>query len=66
MHAQLVARRQVEPGEHHDLIARPQVLGILRDLLIEAIHARGAPSRWFGASSRTLKADCTHPIGTRP
>jgi hypothetical protein len=32
----LVAGRQVEPGEHHDLIARPQVLDTLRDLLIEA------------------------------
>src|SRR5215831_9014121 len=36
MGTQLVAARQVEPGEHHDLIARPQVLGTLRDLLIEA------------------------------
>src|SRR5690349_14095842 len=26
----------MEPGEHHDLVARPQVLGTLRDLLIEA------------------------------
>jgi UDP:flavonoid glycosyltransferase YjiC (YdhE family) len=30
------------------------------------IHARGAPSRWFGASPGTFRADCTHPIGTRP
>jgi hypothetical protein len=29
------------------------------------IHTRGAPSRWFSASSRTFSADCTHPIGTR-
>jgi hypothetical protein len=36
MGAQLVAGRQVQPGEHHDLIARPQVLGALGDLLIEA------------------------------
>src|SRR5436190_20526127 len=36
MRAQLVAGRQVEPGEHHDLVARSQVLGTLRDLLIEA------------------------------
>ena len=36
MRAQLVAGRQVEPGEHHDLIARAQVLGALRDPLIEA------------------------------
>src|SRR6516162_180681 len=36
MRAQLVAGRQVEPGEHYDLIARLQVLGTLRDLLIEA------------------------------
>src|SRR6516162_1335652 len=36
MRAQLVAGRQVEPGEHHDLVARSQVLGALRDLLIEA------------------------------
>jgi hypothetical protein len=36
MRAQLVAGRQVQPGEHHDLIARAQVLGALRDLLIEA------------------------------
>src|SRR6516165_2858899 len=36
MRAQLVAGRQVQPGEHHDLIARAQVLGTLRDLLIEA------------------------------
>jgi hypothetical protein len=36
MRAQLVAGRQVQPAEHHDLIARPQVLGTLRDLLIEA------------------------------
>jgi len=36
MRAQLVAARQVEPGEHHDLIARAQVPGTLRDLLIEA------------------------------
>ena len=36
MRAQLVAGRQVEPGEHHDLIARPQILGTLRDPLIEA------------------------------
>ena len=36
MRAQLVAVRQVKPGEHHDLIARSQVLGALRDMLIEA------------------------------
>src|SRR5579859_5815873 len=36
MRAQLVAWRQVEPGEHHDLVARSQVLGALRDLLVEA------------------------------
>src|SRR6266568_8110784 len=37
MRAQLVAARQVEPGEHHDLIARSQVLGTLRDLLLELL-----------------------------
>jgi hypothetical protein len=36
MRAQLVAGRQVEPGEHHDLVARSQILGTLGDLLIEA------------------------------
>jgi hypothetical protein len=36
MRAQLVAGRQVQSAEHHDLVARPQVLGTLRDLLIEA------------------------------
>jgi len=36
MGAQLVAGRQVQPGEHHDLVARSQVHGTLRDLLIEA------------------------------
>lgn len=34
--AELVARRQVEPGEHHDLVAWPQVLGTFREVLIEA------------------------------
>jgi len=36
MRSQLVARRQVQPGEHHDLVARPQVLGAVGDLLLEA------------------------------
>src|SRR5579859_1529659 len=36
MRAQLIAERQVEPGKHHDLVARSQVLGTLCDLLIEA------------------------------
>src|SRR6266496_2514446 len=63
MRAQLVAGRQVgttisSPGRRS--LAPSAACSSKR------IHARGAPSRWFGASSRTLRADCTHPIGTRP
>ena len=36
MGGQLVAPRQVEPDEHHDLVTPSQVLGTLRDVLIEA------------------------------
>src|SRR5215813_5653129 len=36
MRGQLVAGRQVKPGEHHDLVAWAQVLGTLRDLRLEA------------------------------
>ena len=51
MRAQLVAERQVEPGEHHDLVARSQVFGTLRDLLTEADpRPRRAYDRRFGRS----------------
>jgi len=66
MRAQLVAGRQVEPGEHHDLVARSQVLGTLRDLLTEADPR---PRRAFALVRRIVedpRADRTHPIGTRP
>src|SRR5690242_20714207 len=52
MGAQLVAGRQVESGEHHDLVARPQVLGTLRDLLIEADPR---PRRAFALVRRSVE-----------
>src|SRR4029077_15531779 len=73
--AQDVASRAVQPGEHDDVVPRPQPVlsppartprGPAATPGSRTIHASGAPSKpCLGATAGSVSGDDTTPIGTR-
>ena len=65
VHAQHVAARAIEPGEHEQIFAgRDALPSPPATLASNTSHASGAPSSpCLGASARSLSGDSTMPIG---